>query len=131
MSDQVAVIPRDDRTMPAVIYGLYLIGLSNGLTILIGLVLAYATRATASPKIASHLTFLIRTFWLSIVWWGIGGAIALVGGVFSIILIGLPFLWLGLTIMGAIWFWFAARAIVGAVHLARDEAYPRPDAWLI
>ena len=36
MSEPVAFTPVEDRTMPAVIYALYLVGLTHGLTILIG-----------------------------------------------------------------------------------------------
>jgi uncharacterized membrane protein len=27
--------------------------------------------------------------------------------------------------------WFAARAIIGVIHLARDEPYPRPYSWFL
>jgi uncharacterized membrane protein len=116
--------------MPAVNYALYLVGLTHGLTILIGLIIAYVQRGTAGPVMRSHYTFQIRTFWLSIGWFLVGAAIAFWGGVFSIILVGLPFLWLGLSICGLVWVWFLVRSILGAVYLARNEAYPRPYAWI-
>jgi len=66
VSTPLAPVATDDRTMPAVTYGLYLLGFASaGLTTLIGLIIAYANRAAATPAIASHYTFLIRTFWLS------------------------------------------------------------------
>jgi uncharacterized membrane protein len=121
----------EDRMLPAVAYGLYLLGLANGITILIGLVVAYANRAGAGPKMASHYTFLIRTFWLSIGWFLIGALLVLFGGVLSLILVGIPFFMLGWLICSAIGIWFAVRCIVGAVYLAQGEAYPRPLNWLI
>lgn len=130
MTEHVSYSATEDRTMPAVNYALYLVGLTHGLTILIGLIIAYVQRGTAGPVMRSHYTFQIRTFWLSIGWFLVGAAIAFWGGVFSIILVGLPFLWLGLSICGLVWVWFLVRSILGAVYLARNEAYPRPYAWI-
>lgn len=130
MTERVDYAAVEDRTMPAVVYGLYLLGLTHGLTIIIGLIIAYANRDNAGPRMHSHYTFQIRTFWLSIGWFVIGAAIAFWGGIFSFVLVGLPFLWLGVSICGLVWVWFLVRSILGVVHLARDEAYPRPQAWL-
>jgi uncharacterized membrane protein len=130
MTEHVSYSATEDRTMPAVNYALYLVGLTHGLTILIGLIIAYVQRGTAGPVMRSHYTFQIRTFWLSIGWFLVGAAIAFWGGVFSIIMVGLPFLWLGLSICGLVWVWFLVRSILGAVYLARNEAYPRPYAWI-
>jgi uncharacterized membrane protein len=121
---------REDRTLPAVVYALYIVGLTHGLTIIIGLIMAYACRTSAGPVMYSHYTFQIRTFWLSIGWFLVGAAIAFWGGIFSLILVGLPFLWLGLTICGLTWAWFLVRSILGIIALAREEPYPRPYAWM-
>ena len=132
MSDRVTTHgPIEDRTMPAVVYALYLIGLVNGLTILLGLVLAYALRGGASPAARSHYTFLIRTFWLWFVWMLIAAGLIFWGAIFAIILVGLPFLGLGWAIFGLGHAWFALRAVVGVIYLARGEAYPRPRSWLL
>lgn len=121
----------ESRTMPAVAYGLYLLGLTHGLTIVIAVIIAYAARDSAGPRMHSHYTWLIRTFWLSVGWLVAWGAVALVGGLFSFILIGLPFLWLAVSMLGIGWIWTLVRLIVGAMHLANDEAYPRPQALLL
>jgi len=130
MSDQVGYRAVEDRTMPAVVYGLYLLGLTHGLTIIIGLIIAYASRGGAGPRMASHYTFQIRTFWLAIVWFLIGVSLVIWGGIFSIILVGIPFFLLGWAICGVVWVWFAVRSVMGVIYLARDEAYPRPHAWI-
>ena len=119
----------EDRLAPAIVYGLYLLGLTHGLTIVIGLVVAYATRGGAGPRAASHLTFLIRTFWLSIAWFVIGAALTVVGAIFTLVLVGIPVLWLGLTICGLIWLWMLIRCVVGAIVLAQGDAHPRPYTW--
>ena len=131
MSDSTMVTRTDSRTLPAVVYGLYLVGLTHGLTILIGLVIAYANRSTASPKMETHYTFMIRTFWLSIGWFMIGAVMIAVGVPLSFVLIGIPLVVLGGAICAAIWIWFAVRCVLGVIHLARDEPYPRPYAWLV
>jgi uncharacterized membrane protein len=131
MTDNVSYGAVEDRTMPAVVYGLYLLGLANGLTILVGLIIAYVNRDRAGPRMRTHYTFLIRTFWLAIAWALIGVALIFWGGIFSLVLIGLPFFALGWLILGAVGIWFFLRTILGVIYLARDEPYPRPHAWLL
>jgi uncharacterized membrane protein len=89
MTDHVSNSASEDRTMPAVVYALYLVGLTHGLTIIIGLILAYASRSAAGPVMQSHYTFQIRTFWLSIGWFLIGCALMFWGAIFSVVLIGI------------------------------------------
>lgn len=131
MTDRVGYGAVEDRTMPAVVYGLYLLGLASGFTILIGVIVAYARRGDAGPRMETHYTFQIRSFWLSIGWFLIGAAMIFWGAIFSVVLVGLPFFALGWLIVGLVGAWFTLRAIVGVIYLARDEAYPRPRAWLL
>ena len=128
---QTAVVTPEDRTLPAVVYGLYLLGLVNGLTILVGLVIAYMNRDTAGPRMRTHYTFLIRTFWIGLaVFLGLGVLIG-ISAVLSVVLIGIPFLMLFLFLWGAVGVWFAIRCVVGLIYLSQGEAYPRPQTWLI
>jgi uncharacterized membrane protein len=121
----------EDKVLPIVVYALYLLGFTNGLTFLIGLIVAYVNRDAAGPINASHYTFAIRTFWLSI-WWFLGGlALILVGLVLAVLLIGFPMMIAGGAILSLISVWFVVRTILGLVHLLRGEAYPRPLTWLI
>ena len=133
MTDASAVTPRaeEDKILPAVVYGLYLLGFTNGLTFVVGLIVAYVNRDQAGPINESHYTFAIRTFWLSIAWFLIGLALVLVGIPLSLVLVGIPVLFVGGTILCAISLWFVARCVVGIYYLVRGEAYPRPRAWLI
>jgi uncharacterized membrane protein len=131
MTDRLSYGATEDRTMPAVVYGLYLLGIANGLTILLGLILAYAQRGDAGARMRSHYTFLIRTCWLWLAWILIGGLLVAIGIPLSVILIGVPILALGWAIIGLVHIWFALRAIVGVIYLARDEAYPRPHSWFL
>jgi uncharacterized membrane protein len=69
----------EDRTMPAVVYALYLLGIANGLTVVLGLVLALFNRNGAGARMRSHYTFLIRTCWLWLAWMLIGALLILFG----------------------------------------------------
>jgi uncharacterized membrane protein len=121
----------EDKVLPIVVYALYLAGFTNGLTFVIGLIVAYLNRETAGPINASHYTFAIRTFWLSIWWFLIGMVLFLIGLPLSVLLIGIPIMIAGGTIMGAISVFFVVRCIVGLVYLLQGQAYPRPNAWLL
>jgi uncharacterized membrane protein len=121
----------EGRTVPAVVYGLYLLGLTHGLTMIIGLVIAYASMGSAGPKAYSHYLFLVRTVWTGLAWAAIGCLFILVGLPLTLVLIGFLFIKVGVGILALGWLWVLVRCIVGIVHLSRDEAYPRPRTWLI
>ncbi len=121
----------EDRTLAFIVYLLYLLGMANGLTILVGLVVAYANRDGAGPRVRSHYIFQIRTFWTAIGWWIIGGALFALGIPLSVILVGVPLLMLGGLIFAVGHLWFGVRCLAGIVYLARDQAYPRPRTWLV
>lgn len=132
MTDTLAAErPEEDKLLPAVVYGLYLLGFTNGLTFIVGLIVAYVSRDSAGPVNESHFTFAIRSFWLSIAGFLLGLAIFLVGLPLSLVLIGIPMLIFGGLVMGGISLWFIARCIAGIYYLSRGEAYPRPLSWLI
>jgi uncharacterized membrane protein len=120
----------DDLTLPTVVYALYLLGLINGLTVLIGLIIAYANRDGASPRAQSHYTFQIRTFWIAIAWWIIAAVLFLWGVPLSFILVGVPLLVAGGLILAMTHIWFALRCILGLIYVSRGESYPRPQTWL-
>ena len=129
----VAVAPRaeEDKILPAVVYGLYLLCFTNGLTFFVGLIVAYVNRDAAGPINASHYTFAIRTFWLAIAWFMIGLMMTIFGAPLSLLLVGIPVLLAGIAIMGAVGLWFVVRCVLGIYYLTRGEAYPRPRSWLI
>lgn len=120
----------EDKVLPIVVYALYLLGFTNGLTFLAGLIVAYLNRDTAGPVNASHYTFAIRTFWMSIWWFLAGLALVLVGLVLAVLLIGFPMMIVGGAIISLISVWFVVRCILGLVYLLKGEAYPRPRTWL-
>lgn len=134
MSDRVEIGSSglaEDKTLPVVSYVLYLLTFASGFTVFIGLIIAYANRATAGPKMESHYTFLIRTFWVGLGIFLALGVLIAISAIMSLVLIGIPFLMLFLALWGAVGVWFAVRCIVGLVYLSQGEAYPRPYSWLI
>jgi len=108
---------QDDKTMPVVVYGLYLVGLFNGLTAVVGVILAYASKAAAPEWIRSHYVFQIRTFWLSLLF-GLIGLVLTPAGI-------------GFVILPAVGVWVAVRCILGLSWLLKTQAYPTPRNWMI
>ena len=121
----------EDRTLPAVCYGLYLLAFATGFTGIIGVILAYANRREASPRMGSHYAFLIRTFWIGLVWMLLSGMILGVGIPLSFILIGIPLLILAKLMFAVGAVWYGLRCVVGVIYLSRGEPYPRPYAFLV
>lgn len=128
---ETTVVTTEDRVLPAVVYGLYLLGLVNGLTILVGLVVAYINLDKAGRRMRTHYDFQIRTFWIGLAIFLSLGLLIGISAILSLVLIGIPFLMLFLFLWGAVGVWFAVRCIVGLVYISQDQAYPRPNTWLI
>ena len=128
---ETTVVTTEDRVLPAVVFGLYLLGLVNGLTILVGLVVAYINLDKAGPRMRTHYDFQIRTFWIGLAIFLSLGLLIGISAILSLVLIGIPFLMLFLFLWGAVGVWFAVRCIVGLVYISQDQAYPRPNTWLI
>lgn len=120
-----------DRTSAVLIYGLYLFGLINGLTILIGLVVAYLNLRSGGPVLKSHYILQVRTVWIAIFWFAIGGGLIFAGLSLGQGGMAAPLFSLGLLVCGSTWLWFAVRSIAGLLYLLRNHAYPRPRSWLI
>ncbi len=90
-----------------------------GLIGIAGLIVAYVKRDDAQGTwVASHLTWLIRTFWFSFLW-GVVGALVLL--VLGIILIGIP---IALLIWAVASIWVIYRVIRG--YLLFKESKPIP-----
>jgi uncharacterized membrane protein len=99
--------------------GFHLVAPLMGLVGIAGLIVAYVKRDDAQGTwVASHFTWLIRTFWFSFLW-GVVGAVVLV--VLGIILIGIP---IAILIWAAASIWVIYRVIRG--YLAFKESKPVP-----
>lgn len=81
----------------------------------IGLIIAYVKRSDAAGTwVASHIAYLIRTFW-----WALG--LSAIGFLFAITFIGLPVAWL-------IWFgaavWILYRVVRGYLYFKDSKLLP-------
>ncbi len=99
------------------IYILYLVGLLIGITPLIGVVLAYLNRGKADEICENHYTWIIRTFWIGLLY----GFISLL----------LTFLVVGIFLMIATAVWIVVRCVVGLQKINRNEPLTNPQGWLI
>ena len=103
-------------------WGLYILSIpSANVLVLVGLVVAYAARSSATGIPRQHIEAQIALFW-SVFWWTVAlWVLIAISIAASIILIGIPFLLL----FGALWFllsiWFTVKSILGVVNLVSDK----------
>ncbi|TAM09774.1 MAG: hypothetical protein EPN72_02525 [Nevskiaceae bacterium] len=108
--------PERYRNTTWLVYGLYAAGLfTGGLITLAGLIVAYIKRPdVAGMPFAAHLTWLIRTFWLSLLGYVVGGLLAWAG--------------IGYVILAAVSVWYLYRLIKGFIYL-NDGKPLDAQAW--
>lgn len=103
-------------------WGLYILSIpSANILVLVGLVVAYAARGSATGVARQHMDAQIALFW-SVFWWTIALWILIaISMALSLVLIGIPFLLL----FWALWFllsvWFTVKSIIGVVNLLSDK----------
>ncbi len=111
MSDAHAVTSQDStRTIAILVYALYLAAFVNGLTALIGVILAYVKRAEARGTVyESHFTNAIETFWIAL----------------GLCILGAVTIWIGIGILAFIgaFAFYVYRSIKGLVRAIDARAY--------
>jgi uncharacterized membrane protein len=96
-----------------IVYACYAIGFFVGITWLVGVIVAYVKRDDARGTwMESHFSWMIRTFWWSIVW-------LVVGTILAITIIGIIFAWV---VWGIAWLWALYRVIKGWIRLNEAKA---------
>jgi uncharacterized membrane protein len=98
------------------IYILYFVGFIVGVTTIIGVIFAYINRGRAGGYVESHYTWLIRTFWIGVLY-------SLIGVLLSVVFIGVFVLFAALV-------WAIVRLIKGLQALNRNEPVADPLTWL-
>ena len=113
----------DGKVAAILAWALFILSIpSANVLVLVGLVVAYAGRSSATGLALEHLNAQIRLFW-SVFWWTIACWIGIaVSVVASMIVIGVPFLLL----FGLLWFlitvWFTVKSVFGLIALLADRA---------
>ncbi len=109
--------PNDSlRTYTIIIYALYALSLVNGITALVGVIMAYLKRdEMAGTVYQSHAQYLIKTFWYTLLGMLIGWITM--------------FIFIGFAVILAASVWFIYRMVAGFIKLL-DNQPVSPDGWL-
>lgn len=113
--NEIATDRPANTDMARIIYILYLVGLATGLTLLIGVIMAYVNRDGAPEWLRTHYQFQIRTFWLSILY-------CVIGAILSVVLIG--FLVLLFWVV-----WLIVRVVKGFKYLEQRQPVSNATTW--
>ncbi len=120
MNDSIVSVqdtaPEGERTILLITYILYaLVPFSVGLTSVVGVIINHIKIGdTASPFIRSHHLWLMRTFWYTLLWLVICGALMV-----TIVLI--PLCWVG---FGVIALWHLYRLVRGGINFLERRPMP-------
>lgn len=114
----------DSEGKPAALiaWGLYVLSIpSANVLVLVGLVVAYAARGSATGVARQHMDAQIALFW-SVFWWTIAlWVLIAVSAVASIIIVGIPFLLLFLALWFLLSVWFTVKSVLGILNLLQDR----------
>lgn len=122
MTDQISEARGSGRDGAILAWILYILSIpSANLLVLVGLVVAYACRGSATGLAAQHIEAQIKlfwsVFWISIVLWGL----IAVSAVASMLLIGIPFLMLFGLLLLLVSIWFTVKSVLGLLALLNDR----------
>lgn len=98
------------------IYILYLVSVVLGITSIIGVVMAYMNKAEAPDWLKTHYQFLIRTFWI--------------GLLYSVIGFILVFVLVGFLVLLFVLVWLIVRCVKGMKLLDEGKPHPNPTGWM-
>ena len=112
-------VQEEERAVRSVqlVYGLYALNLAlPGPFGLVGAIIAYLQRDMAyGTWLASHFTWQIRTFWLSILYVVIG-------------LLTIPLI-VGIIILCLLWVWSLIRTVMGWSAVSKGRPIANPYSW--
>jgi uncharacterized membrane protein len=106
----------DERQMAVIIYILFLAPL-GGITHIIGLIMAYVARDSAPDWLRGHYTYLIRTFWIGLLYFAVAGLLC--------------FVLIGFVLLPIVLLWVVIRCAIGLVRLLRNEPILNPQTWTL
>ncbi len=102
--------------MALAVYVLYLVGFLNGLTAIIGVIIAYMQSENADPISQSHFQFQIRTFLIGLLY----------------VFVSAATLYIGIGALLLLWWiiWTLIRCIKGLLALNAGEPIRDPNSWM-
>ena len=105
-----------DNMLGVGVYLLYIAGYFTGISAVAGVIIAHVKVGDCDPVLRSHYQFLIRTFWIGLLY-------NLIGIPLCLVLIGFPIL---------LWWlvWSLIRIIKGIVLLNDGKPIANPRSWL-
>ena len=109
--------------VPALIaWALFILSIpSANVLVLVGLVVSYVSRGSATGVPRQHIEAQIRLFW-SVFWWTVAAWVGIaVSAVASVVLIGIPFLLLFLLVWFLLSVWFTIKSVIGLLNLLNDK----------
>ena len=109
--------------VPALIaWALFILSIpSANVLVLVGLIVSYVSRGSATGVPRHHIEAQIRLFW-SVFWWTVAAWVGIaVSAVASVVLIGIPFLLLFLLIWFLLSVWFTVKSVLGLIQLLQDK----------
>ena len=97
------------------VYILYLVGFLTGITVLVGLIIAYLQRDRTDRVSQSHFQFQITTFWIGLLYF----------------FVGLLTLHFAIGVLILLWWvvWTVIRCVKGLLALNTGQAIPDPNSW--
>lgn len=112
-----------DLTMAHVVYALYAASVLNGLTALIGVIIAHVKRGDPDPLADNHYAWQIRSFWY-------GLALTVAAAVATVVLVVVPVIgWLAIPLVWlALVVWYVWRVVKGWVRLGDRRPLDDPEA---
>ena len=107
----------DLRQYTMIIYILYMAAILVGVTSIVGVIMAYVKRDDfAGTDYEDHITYLIRTFWISLIGYLIGAVLSIVG--------------IGIIIIIAVAIWYIYRSIAGFIKF-NDNKPINAMGWML
>lgn len=115
--------PSQGKPAAIIAWGLYILSIpSANLLVIVGLIVAYAGRGSATGVAREHIEAQIKLFW-SVFWWTVGLWVLVgVGILLSAILIGIPILLLALLLLFLLHVWFTVKSVICLINLLSDRA---------
>jgi uncharacterized membrane protein len=97
------------------VYILYLVGFLTGITVLVGVVIAYLQRDSTDRVSQSHFQFQITTFWIGLLYF----------------FVGLFTIHFGIGVVILLWWlvWTVIRCVKGLLTLNMGEPIRSPNSW--